>query len=64
MKQVNHIFTNCDVRTAIKGLKSEKSDGSTELTSDSLINELIYCLNIYRMCLPLYYITVMHPSIS
>ena len=31
-------ITNCDVRTAIKGLKSDISDGSTDLTSDSLIN--------------------------
>ena len=31
-------ITNCDVHTAIKGLKSEKSDGFTDLTSDSLIN--------------------------
>ena len=31
-------ITNCDVRTAIKGLKSEKSDGFTDLTSDRLIN--------------------------
>ena len=31
-------ITNCDVRTAIKGLKSDKSDGSTDLTSNSLIN--------------------------
>ena len=29
---------NCDVRTAIKGLKSGKSDGFTDLTSDSFIN--------------------------
>ena len=31
-------ITNCDVRSAIKGLKSEKSDGSIDLRSDSLIN--------------------------
>ena len=31
-------ITNCDVHTAMKGLKSEKYDGSTDLTSDSLIN--------------------------
>ena len=37
MKHVNHI-TNCDVRTAIKVLKSEKSDGSYDLTSDSINN--------------------------
>ena len=36
-------ITNCDVRTAIKGLKSDKYDGSTDLMSDSLIN---------GMCLP------------
>ena len=33
----SHI-TNCDERSAIKGLKSDKSDGSTDLTSDSLVN--------------------------
>ena len=32
-------ITNCDVRTAIKGLKSDKYDDSTDLTSNSLINE-------------------------
>ena len=31
-------ITNVDVRTAMKGLKPDKSDGSTDLTSDSLIN--------------------------
>ena len=31
-------ITNSDVRTAMKGLKSDKSDGSTDLTYDSLIN--------------------------
>ena len=30
--------TNCDVRTAMKGPKSDKSEGSTDLTSDSIIN--------------------------
>ena len=31
-------ITNCDIRTAMKGLKSDKSYGSTDLTSDSLNN--------------------------
>ena len=31
-------ITNCDVRTEINGMKSEKSNGFTDLTSDSLIN--------------------------
>ena len=38
MKHFCHILQNCDVRTAMKGQKSGKSDGSTDLTSDSLIN--------------------------
>ena len=33
-------ITNCDVRTAMKGLKSYKSDGFTDLTSDSLNTRL------------------------
>ena len=32
-------ITNCDLHTAMKGLKSEKSDDSTKLTSNSIINE-------------------------
>ena len=37
-RQPHNIIKNCYIRTAIKGPKSENYDGSTNLTSDSLIN--------------------------